>query len=349
MRLQKIENIFIFVIIVAISTILIMIFAASCNMEKNPSPLNKSVIIGYSSQGPDIERWRREKVMAEDYAKKHNFILITADAQQNSDVQIKQSEKLIYEGAKVLIVIPFDQETTGKIAKIAKENGVPVIAYDRLIKNGPVDYYISFNQEKVGMLQAQELIKKYPKGNYVFLKGAPTDFNTSLYEKGSRKVLQPYIDRGDIKIIAEHYCKGWYNTEAYKHMINVLSKTTNITAVIAPNDDTARAAIEALKKYGLAGKVGVSGQDADLESIKAILKGNQTMTVYKPINKMNEEAFKLALDLVAGKKPKTNGFVYNNYKNVPTLFLDVVPVTKQTINQTVIKDNFYTADQVYRQ
>ncbi len=139
---------------------------------------NSDITIGFSIHGLEVERWKREKDMAEELAKKEGFNLLVMDAQKDTQKQIKQCENLIYQGVKALVLIPEDDASAQKIAKIAKENKVPLIAYDRLIRNAPVSYYITFDQKKVGYLQAKVITEKYPKGNYVHLKGAGTDFNT---------------------------------------------------------------------------------------------------------------------------------------------------------------------------
>ena len=315
--------------------------------EKDNEIKNSDITIGFSIHGLEVERWKREKIMAEEYAKEKGFNLLVADAQKSPEKQYKQCENLIYQGVNALIVIPEKDDVAGKIAKLAKENNVPIIAYDRLIKNGPVDYYITFNNYKVGVYQAKVLTDLVPKGNYVHLKGALSDFNTTFYTGGNMEVLDKFIKSGKIKIIAQENCPGWYRNEAYKFMKNVLRKTKNIDAVIAPNDDTARAMIQALDESGLAGKIPVSGQDAELESIKYILQGKQTMTVYKPIRTMNKAAFDFALDVAKGKKPQTNALMGNGYSDIPTYNIDVIPVTKENIDETLIKDGFYTKEQVY--
>lgn len=315
--------------------------------EKQPVEDNSNITIGFSVHGLDMDRWKREKIMAEEFAQQKGFILFVMDAEKNPEKQVEQCENLILQGVNALVILPEDDMVLAPVIKLAKERNVPIIAYDRLIRNAPIDYYITFDQKKVGELQAKIITEKYPEGNYVHLKGAPTDFNVINYIKGNLEVLDPYIKNGKIKIVASGDCPNWDRTEAYKFMKNVLKKRTDITAVIAQNDSTGRAVIQALFESGLAGKVGVTGQDADLDSIKYILEGKQTMTVYKPIKTMNEVAFQIALDVSKGNKPVTNGFLNNGYADVPTYFIDVIGVTKDNIDSTVIKDGFYTKEEVY--
>lgn len=337
-----------FCLSILLAILLILPLISGCIVKKEVKKTdNKNIIIGFSIHGLDMARWKREKVMAEEFAQKEGFNLLVTDAQKDPQKQIEQCKNLIYQGVKALIIIPEDDQAAAKIAQIAKENNVPLIAYDRLVRNAYVPYYVNFDQIKVGVLQAQILTEKYPKGNYVQLKGAPTDFNTTYFTKGNAQVLDKYIKNKQINLIASEYIPGWYKNEAYKVMKNILKKRTDIAAVLVQNDDMGRAVIQALDESGLAGKVGVSGQDADLESIKYILQGKQTMTVYKPLKIMNTVALNFALELAKGNKPKTNGFSDNGYMKVPTYFIDVVPVTKENIDDTVIKDGFYTREEVY--
>ncbi|NLF83563.1 MAG: sugar ABC transporter substrate-binding protein [Candidatus Gastranaerophilales bacterium] len=315
--------------------------------DKQAAEDYSNITIGFSIHGLDMARWKREKTMAEEFAKEKGFNLLVMDAQKDPQKQIEQCENLIYQGVKAIIIIPEDDIAAGKVGEIAKANNVPLIAYDRIVRNAHLDYYINFEQKKVGVLQAKILTEKYPEGNYVLIKGSPTDNNTKSFTDGNMEVLEPFINSGEIKIIDSFDTPGWYRNEAYKFMKEVLAKTTDIQAVLVQNDDMGRAVIQALDESGLAGKVGVTGQDADLDSIKYILEDKQTMTVYKPLKTMNQAAFNFALDLAKGKKPETNGITNNGYMDVPTYFIDVVAVTKDNIDSTVIQDGFYTKEEVY--
>ncbi len=340
-----------FLITIFLAFVLVLPLLSGCLSKKKETSSsgvsNSDITIGFSIHGLDMSRWKREKAMAEEFAQKKGFNLLVMDAQKDPEKQVKQCENLIYQGVKALVIIPEDDKAAGKIAEIAKENKVPLIAYDRLIRNAHVPYYINFNQVKVGELQAEILTKKYPKGNYIQIKGSPTDNNTSYFTEGNAKVLEKFVKNKQIKIISSEYVPGWYRNEAYKIMKNELKKTKDIQAVLVQNDDMGRAVIQALEEDNLAGKIGVSGQDADLDSIKYILQGKQTMTVYKPLRTMNNIAFNFALDIAKGKKPETNGFSDNGFMKVPTYFIDVVAVTKDNIDSTVIKDGFYTKEEVY--
>ncbi|MBI3311678.1 MAG: D-xylose ABC transporter substrate-binding protein, partial [Serratia liquefaciens] len=224
----------------------------------------------------------------------------------------------------------------------AKREGIKVLAYDRMINNADIDFYISFDNEKVGELQAQSLVQRVPQGNYFLMGGSPVDNNAKLFRQGQMKVLQPLIDGGKIKLVGDQWVDGWLPENALKIMENALTANNNkIDAVVASNDATAGGAIQALAAQGLAGKVAISGQDADLAAVKRIVAGTQTMTVYKPISKLADEAAGIAVQLGKGEQPKTNATLNNGSKEVPSWLLTPIPVDKSNIDSTIIADGFH--------
>lgn len=314
---------------------------------------DNKIVVGFSLGTIKEERWQREIEMAKKFAKEHNFELVVQSAEEDASKQVKQVENMVTQGIDVLIISAQDSESAGAVVDIAHRAGVPVIAYDRLVRNGDLDYYVTFDTVKVGELQAQGLVQKYPKGNYIWLLGGPEDFNAYLLKEGQEKVLKPLIQKGDIKIVTQQWCKGWSPEEALKHTENGLTAANNnVVAVLASNDNTAGGAVQALEAQGLAGKVGVSGQDADLAAVQRIVEGKQTMTIYKPIKVLNRKAMELAYALAKGEKEKVNsmvnGKVNNGTKDVPSVVVDVVNVTKENVVDTVIKDGFHKIEDVYK-
>lgn len=222
----------------------------------------------------------------------------------NEETQISQIENMINRGVDVLVIIPYNGQVLSNVIAEAKREGLKVLAYDRMINNADVDFYISFDNEKVGELQAKYLIDKVPQGNYFLMGGSPVDNNAKLFRKGQMNVLKPLIDSGKIKVVGDQWVDAWLAENALKIMENALTaNNNNIQAVVASNDATAGGAIQALAAQGLAGKVAISGQDADLAAIKRIIAGTQTMTVYKPITKLATEAADIAVALGAEKPP----------------------------------------------
>ena len=334
-------------------TILLMGCVQQGTNETSGDKKDNKIVIGFSVGTTRQERWQREIEMAKEFARKHNFELIVQSAEEDASKQVKQVENMITQGIDVLLISAQDSESAGVVVDTAHREGVPVIAYDRLVRNGDLDYYVTFDSVKVGELQAKALVQKYPKGNYIWLLGGPEDFNAHLLKEGQEKVLKPLIDKGDIRIVTQQWCKEWSPEEALKHTENGLTAANNnVVAVLASNDGTAGGAVQALEAQGLAGKVGVSGQDADLAAVQRIVEGKQTMTVYKPIKVLNRKAMELAYALAKGEKDKANsmvnGKINNGTKDVPSVIVDVVNVTKENIVDTVIKDGFHKIEDVYK-
>ena len=202
----------------------------------------------------------------------------------------------------------------------------------------------------MGRLQAEYLLKKVPKGNYFLLGGAPTDPNAQLLRQGQMKALQPFIDRKDIRVVGDQWARDWQASEALKHTENALSKAgNNIQAIVASNDGTAGGAISALKQQNLAGKVTVSGQDAELAACQRIAEGTQAMTVYKPIKLLAERAAEVAISLAKGETPTGINQNLNNGKvNVPSILMKPIAVDQANIEQTIIRDGFHPRQAVYK-
>ncbi|MFO5540086.1 substrate-binding domain-containing protein, partial [Klebsiella pneumoniae] len=194
----------------------------------------------------------------------------------------------------------------------------------------------------VGEMQPQSLVDKVPQGNYFLMGGSPVDNNAKLFRAGQMKVLKPYVDDGKIKIVGDQWVDGWLPENALKIMENALTANNNkIDAVVASNDATAGGAIQALTAQGLAGKVAISGQDADLAGVKRIISGTQTMTVYKPITTLATNAAEIAVELGNDKQPKADTTLNNGLKDVPSRLLTPIEVNKENIDATVIKDGFH--------
>ncbi len=322
--------------------------------EKDIKDIRVGVSVGHTQE----ERWQREISLFRQFADEHGFELMVQSAENNSDNQVKQCENLFNQGIDVLVIQSLDASAVSPIIDAAKDEGIPVIAYDRFAMNCDLDYYITFDSVKVGATQAKFVTDKCPKGNYIWLKGGPEDNNAHLVAQGQESVLRPYIERGDIKIVLEQWCKGWDPNEALRHTENGLTVANNdIQAVIASNDGTAGGAIQALDAQGLAGIVPISGQDADLAACQRIVEGLQTVTVYKPLAKLNRAAMELAVALATGKDPMTAinpelgvwAKLDNNYKMVDSFSVDVTPITKDNIDEILIKqDKFQTVEDVYR-
>jgi len=297
------------------------------------------------------ERWQRDKDLVEKHAKEIGAELNVQVANGSDSEQIKQAENMLTQGIDVLIVAPHNGEIAASIVEAAHRQGVPVISYDRLIKNSDVNLYISHQVVKMGEMQAQYLLdhvtSSVKPANFVIVGGSPTDNNALLLHQGQMNVLKPAVDRGDVKIVADEYAKEWQASAALNIVENALTRAHNlIDAVVASNDGTARGAVQALEGQNLAGKVLVSGQDADLASLKLIVESKQTMTIYKPIQPLAYGAVDAAVKLARGEKVETAETIDNGFKKVPSILLEPVAVDRNNLLNTVVKDGYHTLSEI---
>ncbi|MGO2235328.1 D-xylose ABC transporter substrate-binding protein [Marinomonas sp. UCMA 3892] len=295
-----------------------------------------------------LERWQKDRDLFTEAAESMGAKVYTQSANGDANTQISQIENMISRGVDVLVIVPENGEVLGNVLAEAKAEGIKVLAYDRLIKFADIDLYVSFDNIRVGEMQAEALLKRKPKGNYFLMGGSPTDNNAKMFRQGQMNVLQPAIDAKKINIVGDQWAMGWSAEAALNIMENGLTANANkIDAVVASNDSTAGGAIQALAAQGLSGKVVISGQDADLASVRRIVAGTQTMTVYKPISKLAKTSAEMAVKLARGEKIKVNGSVNNGKKDVDAVLLTPISVTKDNLDSTVIADGFHSRNDVY--
>ena len=305
--------------------------------------------IGLSMDTLKEERWQRDRDLFVKRAHELGADVLVQASNGNDVLQNSQAENLLTQGIDVLVVVPHNGVTAASIVDAAHRAGKKVISYDRLIRNSDVDLYLSFDNVEVGRLQASYLLKLVPKGNYLLIGGAPTDNNAKMLREGQMEVLRPAIARGDIKVVSDQWARDWQASEALKLTENALSRARNdIQAVVASNDGTAGGAISALKQQGLAGKVAVSGQDADLAGCQRIAEGTQAVTVYKPIQALAARAAEAAFALARGEPINATSTVDNGKKQVQAILLKPIQVDRSNLVETVVKDNFHTLEAVYK-
>ncbi len=273
------------------------------------------------------------------------------NANQQADQQRQQAQTALAQGAKVMILDPVNGATAGSIANLAKAKSVPVVSYDRLIQNADIDYYVSFDNEKVGQLQGTALVEKLKKdgktsGKIVMINGDTKDNNAKLFNKGAHSVLDTSGFTLDPK--PDFFTPDWKPANAQSFMAAEIAKLgkTGFIGVYAANDGTAGGAIAAMRSAGVSPIPPVTGQDAELAAIQRIVSGDQYMTVYKAYKPEADQTAQLAVDLLKGNKPSASATVNNGTKDVPSFLLTPVAVTKDNVKDTVVKDGLWTVQQI---
>ena len=325
---------------------LLAVLAATAACASVPAFASKEKpVIGFSIDDLRVERWARDRDYFIEAAKGLGATVSVQSADGDSAKQVAQLENLISQKVDALVIVPKDQSTLTNVLKEAKKAGIKVVSYDRLIKSPDIDVYVSFDNERVGFMQGEALMKAMPNGGSVYvLSGDPGDNNAKLFKAGAMKAMDPQIKAGKIKILGEQAVKDWLPANALSIAENVLTQFNNkIDGFLGPNDGTAGGIVQALAGQKLAGKVPVTGQDAELAACKRILAGTQTMTVYKSLRAIATEAAKLSVALVKGDK-----ITYKQEKaegGINQVLLDPIVVTKDNMD-VLIKDNFYTKAQL---
>jgi D-xylose transport system substrate-binding protein len=294
------------------------------------------------------ERWQRDRDLFLERARELDAEVLVESAERDDARQLELANAMLDQGVKVLVVVPHHAEAAARIVEAAKARDVPVIAYDRLIRDADVDLYISYDNLKIGQMQAQYLRNRASKGSFILLGGAKTDYNAILIREGQLEALEDAIKRREIRVVADPWTPDWQASEAMKLTEAALTRAGNrVAAVVASNDITAGGAIAALEKHGLAGKVLVSGQDADLEAVRRIVQGTQAMTVYKPLRPLARGAANAAVQMAKGEKAEGTSTIDNGKKEVQALLLQPIIVDNRLVDQIIIKDKFHTREQVY--
>ena len=264
----------------------------------------KELTVGVSWSNFQEERWKTDEAAIKGALDKAGAKYISADAQGSPAKQLTDVESLISKGANVLVILAMDNEAILPAVKEATDEGIPVIAYDRLIES-PNVLYVTFDNVGVGRMMAKEILKAKPAGNYAFIKGDKGDPNADFLFSGIKEVLKPAMDAGKIKDVGESYTDGWKPDNAQKEMEQILTKNNNkIDAAVVENDGMAGGAVAALAAQGMAGSVPVSGQDGDHAAINRVALGTQTVSIWKDARDLGKVAGEAAVALGQGKKNK---------------------------------------------
>ncbi len=309
-------------------------------------------LIGLAMDTLKEERWQGDRDLFVSRANELGAEVLVQSANSDDTRQISDVQALISRRVDVLVIVPHNGGAMAKAVEMAHEAGIPVIAYDRLITDCDLDLYMTFDNVKVGELQAQYVVDHLPKGGkkkIVRIYGAKTDNNALLFKQGQDNVLEPLIKKGDFEVVHEDWTQDWKPENAKKIANAAITKVgSNIDAIVASNDGTAGGAIQALSEEGLAGKILVTGQDAELSACQRIVNGTQAMTIYKPLSQLAKQAAETAIKMARGRPIVASGKTNNGKVDVPSILLDVVVVTKDNMKDTVIKDGFHKEAEIYR-
>ena len=306
------------------------------------------LVIGFSLGTLKEERWLKDRDILIAKVREMGADIIVQNANNDDQDQLKQVKYLLEQGIDVLIIVPNDLEKASSAVEMAKRQGVKVISYDRLVLKSNVDLYVSFDNEKVGELMAKYIVNRIGKGSILIVNGDSRDHNTRIIKQGYDKVLSDKIKDGSVDIIAEQWADNWMKEYGFDVTVKAIQEGKKIDGVIAGNDSLAEGAIEALSEHRLAGKVLVVGQDADLSACQRIVEGTQLMTVYKPIEKLAGETARLAVMLAKGESLNIEKTTYDGKYDIPYFELEPIPVDKNNIDSTIIKDGFHIKEEIYR-
>jgi D-xylose transport system substrate-binding protein len=311
----------------------------------NIASISSAQKIGLLMDSYVIDRWYIDQKLFVDKVKALGGECVVEMPYGDPEEQVKLGEKLIASGVDVLVIIPSDGARAASIVQAAKEANIPVIAYDRMIHSNDLALYISFDNLNVGKLQAEYALKKVPQGKYLLINGPVSDMNSLSFSKGQKIVLRPGIESGRIKIIGDLVLGSWSELEALMKVDEFLSsQSEQPDVIIAANDAIATGAIQSLPKE-LLGKIIVTGQDADKTSLKNIIAGYQSMTIYKPIKPLAYQAAECAMKLAKGEKIKSIKTKIGEY-DTNAILLSPLVVDKSNYKETVVKDGHVNLSEV---
>lgn len=327
-----------------------LLFLAALTACSSGPPKEKKIKIGFAMDTLKEERWQRDHDAFKAACEKMNVDCVITIADNKADKQANDVDNLLTQKVDALVIAPHDATQAASMVEKAKAQGVPVISYDRLINSDKVDVYISHQVPVIGRKIAEYALQKEPKGNYVMVYGASTDNNAVIMKKEQLAVLQPAIDKKDIKIVADNFMTDWRPDEALKMAENALTQNNDdIKAFVVSNDGMAGGVISALEKKGLAGKILVTGQDAQLDALQRIAEGKQSMTVYKPITPLANAALDAAIKLAKKEKLDSKPFLNDALKKeIQAILLEVTTVDKANLMETVIKDGWAKYEDVFK-
>ncbi len=322
--------------------------AVALSLALSGPALAADLVVGVSWSNFQEERWKTDEAAIKSALEAAGATYISADAQSSSAKQLSDVESLIARGANALIILAQDASAVGPAVNQAADEGIPVVAYDRLIEDNRA-FYLTFDNVEVGRMQARAVLAVQPRGNYVMIKGSPTDPNADFLRGGQQEVLQDAIDSGAIKIVGEAYTDGWIPANAQRNMEQILTSVDNdVDAVVASNDGTAGGVVAALTTQGMEG-IPVSGQDGDHAALNRVALGTQTVSVWKDARELGKAAGEIAVALAKGGSMSSvdgaQSWTSPAGTTMTARFLNPVPVTRNNL-KTVLDAGWIARDKL---
>ena len=331
-------------------TILLALGLAACQPQDQTGETvaegaSTQPVIGFAMDTLVIERWESDRNIFVAAVNEQGGEVIVQNANGSSEEQENQIRYLIKKAVDVLVIVAIDEKVLGDEIRLAKELGIHVIAYDRMIHQTDLDFYISFDSAAVGELMARALVRQNPQGRYILMNGSAEDWNSALIRKGIDTVFAEYPNH---VIVRETSATNWSADDAYAKFRQILDSDIEFDGILCGNDALAGAAVRALALYRKSGDIAVTGQDADLDACQRIVEGTQLMTVYKPIGTLAKAAAEAAITLAQGNSPQANDTFDVNGVQIPYARLIPVAVNRANINEVIIANGFHSLKDVYR-
>ena len=305
------------------------------------------------------ERYQRDKADFTAKAESMGAEVVFDSANNNEQAQLSKFENMLSKGCKVIVLQPVNTGTAGNMVKTANEEDVKVVGYDSMLVNGPLDIMVMQDSWAVGKLQGEAMLDWFKKhkgkveGKVALIMGQPGDSNAAAMSSGALEIIK---NTPGLELVVEQSHEGWSSDKAMATTENALTKYKNqVDAFLCNNSGMARGVVAALNAQGLANtdKVFVAGSDADLANIQYVAQGKQTLEIWKKVKPLAETAAEIAVKLAQNpdKKPaelvKIDKTINNGAVDVPTVVTEIVPVTKENLDSTVIAGGLYTKEQVY--
>ena len=313
--------------------------------EVVPTPEQKDTLkIGMIFDTFVVERWQNDRDIFVSHAKELGAEVDVQNANGDANSQVEHMEYFIEQGVDVIVIVPIESNALLKTIKKAKEAGIPVISYDRLVVNGETDLYISFDNERVGELMGEAIRQQLKSYSSVYMISGPkSDNNVSMVNLG----FQNQLENSTILIRDIFYTEGWKAENAYDYLQGEKEELSQIQGIMCGNDNIAGLVVKALSEQQLAGTITVVGQDADLDACQRIVEGTQYMTVYKPYEELASIAAEAAVLLAKDEEVPTDDTIMDGTYHVPYIKIEPIPVTIDNMNEVIVESGFHLKEDVY--